>query len=256
MSELNTKSKFYYGYEIDDTSFYLDFNEGSGEITVELDVDSYTLTDLLTEISTKMSAAGTQDYTASVDRSTRIVTISAASAFTLLGATGTNAGQACFSVIGFSASDTASLTSHNGSSAAGTEFKPQFYLQRFIAPEDFKQSSFSKINKSANGTIEAVSFDEDQFYEFNIQLQTNQPQTGKHFMDNDPQGLENLRAFLDYAITKGEFEIMLNRDDPDTYDKVLLEKIKGSSTGTGYKILEMRGLRKFYESGRITLRKV
>lgn len=256
MSELSTKSKFYYGYEINDNNFYLDFDEGSGELSAELDINSYTLTDIATEITNKMTAIGTQEYTVTVDRATRLYTISAPAAFTILGATGTNTGQSCLPVIGFDLVDTSSLTSHISNSAAGSEFKPQFYLQNYISPDDFKQASFSKINKSADGTIEAVSFDTEQFYEFDIELQTNIAQTGKHFLDNDPQGLENLRLFLDYATTKGEFEIMLDRDDPDTFDKVLLEKIAGSSTGTGYRINEVRGLRKFYQSGKITLRKI
>lgn len=255
MSFINTRSKFYYGYVISDSNFHIDFNEGAGELTAELSTNSYTLQTLATEVQTKLNAVGSDTYTVTVDRATRLYTISSTGTFSLLGATGTNSGESALSTLGFSAVDTSTAASQVSDSAAGTEFKPQFYLQRYISKEDFQEAAFASINKSANGDVEAVTFGDDLFYEFNIEMQTDEIAKGE-FIEADPSGVSNLRSFLQYATTKGQFEFMPDRDDTGTFDKVLLESIAGNRNGVGYKITEMRQLQKYFQSGLIKLRVV
>lgn len=256
MSFLNTRSKFYYGYVISDSNFYIDFNEGAGELTAELAVNSYTLQTLATELESKLNATGLDTYTVTVDRATRLYTISSSGTFSLLGATGTNSGESALSVLGFNAVDTLTAASQVSNSAAGTEFKPQFYLQKYISKEDFQESSFASINKSANGDVEAVTFGSNLFYEFSIEMQTDQVAVKNNFIEADASGVANLRNFLQYATTKSQFEFMPDRDDAGVFDKVILESIGRNRDGVGYKITEMRGLQKYFQSGLIKLRVV
>jgi hypothetical protein len=63
---------------------------------------------------------------------------------------------------------------------------------------------------------------------------------------------------MTYAITKGPFEFMPDRDDPATFDEVLLEKTRRSKNGTGFIIYELdtKGLPNYFESKKLTLRKL
>jgi hypothetical protein len=113
---------FDFKIEIDAENNKLDFKEGAISKVATLANGSYTLAALATEIGTKMTTAGTQTYTATVS-ATNAFTISAASAFGLLLATGANDSVSIFDDIGFTGPDLAAAVSHQGDNVERIEAK-------------------------------------------------------------------------------------------------------------------------------------
>jgi hypothetical protein len=90
---IETRSKFYYGHTVNEANLYINFDDGSGEVTAQLRAGSYSLTDYVTEVARAMNEVGGQEYTVTVDRSTRLITISASANFSILFLSGTNSSQ-------------------------------------------------------------------------------------------------------------------------------------------------------------------
>ena len=253
---IQTRSSFFTLDPVDSTNFYLDFNEGSGELTAEVEVGSYTMTDIIDAIEAAMNAVGTQAYTVTFDRDARKFTISATNPFSLLVSTGTHVGNDIFSLIGFTGADRPSGTSHLANLQAGTEYVPQFWLQDFVDPLNFQKAISSTVSKTTSGDVEVVKFGIEKFYEFSIKLVTNISQGGSGFVEDDPSGVENLRAFLVFCTNKSNLEFMPDRDDKNVFFKILLESTEQEKDGTGFKIKELydSGLPGFFESGKLTFR--
>ena len=134
---IKTKCKFYYGHTVDTTNLYVDFNEGAGQLTAILKVGEYSLTDFANEVTRAMNEAGLNVYTNSINRTSRLITItSAGTTFKFLPVSGTHAGQSAFTLLGFSVDGAYALT-QTSTFASGSVWTPQFYPQEFV---DFTQS--------------------------------------------------------------------------------------------------------------------
>lgn len=251
-----TKSSFIYGYTITESNFTLDFNEGSGELQASLNQGAYTFTELANEVARAMNAVGGQEYTVTTDRNNRTYAISASANFDLLAATGTRLGVGVWNTIGFS-TDQTGLNSYSSESSTGIEFRPQFKLQSYVDFEDNQGAQDASVNISSANVIEVVSFGREKFMECNITYQNNYNNQSS-FIDYDPSGVENLRAFLNFCIDKGKLEFLKDRDDRNSFTKVILERTATSSTGTAFKLRELtsRDLTGFFESGRLVFREV
>jgi hypothetical protein len=254
---IETRSSFFYIDPIDTTNFYLDFKEGVGSpLYAELSVGDYTHSEIPAIISSALNQAGSLDYTVTFDRTTRKYTISATGAFTLLISTGVHNGNDIFPLIGFTGSDTVSANSHVGTLAAGTEYRPQFYLQDYVDQKDFQKSINPVVSRTANGQIEVVKFGTEKFYEFTIMLATNIDQGDVGFIETDLAGYENLRTFMQFCVTKNGLEFIPDRDNKADFYKVLLESTEASPNGTGYKLQELfgKGLINYFETGKLVFR--
>ena len=254
---INTMSKFYYGHNITSSNCKLNFKEGAGsELTATLDVGDYTLTDFATEVQRVLNVAGALTYTVSVARATRVITIAATGTFTLLAATGTNIADGVFTLAGYAAADVTG-TSLVAGSASGSEFIPQFNLQKYISFDDQESASYSSVATSAGGSVEVVSFGTDNFMNCEIAYQTNLTQAAGSVVENQSGGLDNLRTFMQYITAKRKIEFIPDRDSPSTYVKCLLESTPSSGAGTGFVLNEYLGtLPGFFSSGLLRFRKV
>ena len=87
---------------------------------------------------------------------------------------------------------------------------------------------------------------------------TNTAQASNNVIENNSSGVEEARAFLRVLVLKRNVEFMENRDAPDTFEIFLCEKTSKSGTGTGYLLKEMisRRLGNYFETGKITFRKM
>lgn len=263
---ITTKSKFYYGHTIDEDNNFLDFKEGAGsELTATLDIGEYTLTDFVTELARALNAAAdTLTFTVSINRSTRIITISADGAFTILGATGTHTGNTCLTLAGFANSDTGSATSHAGTSASGSEWKPQWTIQNYVSFDDNVSSVDGFVRESTSGVIEAISYGRRYIMEANFRFITDVPQSPMSSanssleLENDSSGVANARSFLTYAITKAPMEFMPDRSDVSTFEDCILESTPESPDGLAFKLKELYSLNLsgYYETGVLTFRRV
>lgn len=252
-----TTPKFYYDYEIDEFTQFLNIDEGFGELTVPVEIGLYTFTDVLTAVASALNQFGTLDYTVTGDRETRVVTISASAAFDILGSTGSQAGVSALPVIGFPATDQTGLTSYTGTTA-GSEFIPQFFLQDYLDILDNKEANAASVQSSAIGIVEVLSFGELSYLEFDLQYITNRDQGLDSPIRTNLNGIADAKAWLDYIITKGDLEFMPDQDDPDTFFKILLERTATSGDGVGYVLREMRNknLQGYFETGKLRFRKV
>lgn len=253
---IDTFSSFHYGISIDSESKFLDFNEGSGELTAELRVGHYTLGTLCAEIEYQMERVGTQGYTVTANRVNKKITIAGGSSFSILGSTGSNAANGCYLVIGFPASDTSSTTSHTSTTSIGTEYFPQYKLQDYVAGEDNTMLRNESVMTSVSGRVEVVSFGVDQIFHMNIKFATDiyQPPSGP--IANNPTGVSDLRSLMQYLIYKYEIEFFPNEDNDTNYYRLVLESAPGESKGTGYLLEEQfsKNLKGYYETGVLKFR--
>lgn len=256
---IDTFSVFYFGHEITSTNQNIPFDETAGELNAVIDIKSYTLSEFVVAIETALNAAAvSRVFTISVDRDTRLITIAADGIFSLLISTGITAGSAAFNLMGFTgSSDLTGSASYTGDSPSGQIYEPQFKLQSFVDEEDFQQSVDASVNESTNGDIEIVRFGIRKFFDMDIKFITNTPMDGKVIKSNST-GLEDARAFLQEITKRNRFEFMKDIDDRATFNKVILEKIPGDKSATGYKLKELfnQNLPDIFETGILSLRVV
>lgn len=131
-------------YNITSSNNTIVFNEGIGDLTATLTPGAYTTSTLKTEIETRMNAAGTQAYTWTYNGTTLLGTFSAAGAFILKWASST-----AYSVLGFTASNTLSATSHTSTSVVQLN-TPRDIL---IDIKEFSTTLITSDNGSGNFVI-------------------------------------------------------------------------------------------------------
>lgn len=254
---LNTFSIFYYGFDITSNTQFINFDEGSGELSASVAIQSYTLTDLLTAIKTSLDSVGTQTYTVSVNRQTRIVTISAASNFDLLVSTGSQAGASPFELLGFTGStDLTGQNSYSGQSPAGSFYEPQFKLQDYNDQNKDQTKIDASVNESASGDIEVISFGTRKIINASFKYITDvTPQDG-YVIKNNSNGISDAESFFQFLIEKKPLEFMPDINDRNTFIKVLLEGTNNNRDGTGYKLTELvgQGLPGYYEINNVKFR--
>lgn len=237
---LNTKCKFYFGIEITQDNNSLDFDEGSGEITITIPVGVYSPTDIATKIATLMNAVGTQTYACTFNRTTRVLTISAASIFDILISTGTNSTTTLYTVLGFTGGvDLTGAITYTAPSVTGYEYIPQFYLLDYIPLEHNVRSVQASINETGSGNVEIIKYGTKRFMECSIELITNYKFQDSEFWMYNPSGVEDVLLFMNYATQKSKIEFMSDINDVNTWSKLLLETTEVDSHGIGFKLLEM-----------------
>jgi hypothetical protein len=255
---IRTWSKFNYGFQIDTSNNSLNFSEGGPELTAVLESGDYTLGEFAEVVATALSAIGALDYTASINRNTNVITLSASGTFSILLATGSNIGISFASLMGFSqVVDLTGAATYTGASAAGFQYYPQFLLQSYVPPEIFKQSADATVNKAASGRVEVIRFGVEQFIEMDIKFITDLPMDNV-VIKNNSSGLQDAIDFLDDITQKAKFEFVPDVDTPATFYEVILESFPGFQNGAGFKLKELfaQNLPDFYETGVIKLRVV
>jgi len=257
---IRTIPSFFYVDSITSFNNCIDILEPNGlniPLVAKIIPGSRSLTALLQETQRALNEPTNNQYSVTIDRETRLVTISSDDTFDLLFDSGSNSFASPFSLLGFSGDQTGA-NSYTATSPIGRSFVTQFLPQSFDAFEDNAQSISPAVRESSTGIIEVVSFGRRRFMEMSLKYITNNKRSKGAPVRNNPIGLEDARSFFEFAITKVDMEFMINKDDPDNFVTVLLEKTPESSTGTAYKLKEMRNrkLIDYFETGNITFRKV
>ncbi len=253
---LDTHSKFFFDYEVDSTKNAIDFDEGGPELNATLTTGSYTLTEFVTELQTALNNTGGQAYTVSVNRTTRIVTISSVGVFALLIATGSRAGTTAYVTAGFTGADVTGSSSYDGNTTAGQEYTTQFRLQSFLSDDDNQKAASATVNKTVSGRVEVVKFGQEKFTEFEFKFLTDVPMLGTAPIRSRVTGVADFRTFIQFLTTKAPIEFMPDEDTPATFKKLLLERTPEDKNGIEYKLKEQvtRKLVGFFESGLLKFR--
>lgn len=253
---LTTHSKFYFGYEIDSDNLYLDFSEGGPELTAVIPVGSYSLETIADAVAGALTEAGGQTYSASVNRITRKITISAPGNFELLVSSGSHLGSSAYSVIGFTGADLTGDDNYLGNQGAGSEYTTQFILQSYIPASNYQQAADAVVNKAASGRVEVVTYGTEQFIEMDLKFVTDIAQDASSPIRQNLSGVAALRTFLQFLVTKAPVEFMADEDDESTFETLILESTPLDQKGTGYKMRELydRGLPGYFETGVLKFR--
>lgn len=255
---IQTYSIFYYGHIVDETNYIVNFKEGAGpEFSAEIRNGSYTLTSYAQAVQDALNDAGALDYTVTVDRATRLISVNATGVFSLLVLSGSASGISAFPMIGFSGSDRTGSTSYTGNVSSGKSYIPQFKLQDYIDSTHWKQSADKTVNKTSSGRIEVVRFGEERFMQCNIKFITSIPQPNGVIKSNST-GLQDAIDFLSYLITKSPIEFIGDINNADIFESFILESAPDFTDGTGFRLKELydKGLIDYYETGVLKFRVV
>ena len=253
---LSTFSKFYYGSEVEIGFNKIDINEGSGELSGTLTLGVYSLTGLATELQQELNAIGNNTYTVSINRDSRIITISSSGTFSLLISTGTNSDSGVYDLLGFTGvSDLTGSTSYSGDTAIGSEYITQFFPQDYVAPGFRKEKGEASVNVSATGDVEVISFGDIQFIEMDLLFITDIAMDGV-IIRNNPTGVQDALDFLTFAIKRGPIEFMPNKDDTATFYQCILESTATDGNATKFTLREETGknLPGIYRTGKLEFR--
>jgi len=253
---IQTIPAFYFIDPINNNNQNLDFLEPlelGFEITAVITPGAYSLTNLMNQVSDSMNASGDQIYTVSIDRDTRLVTISSSAIFSLLISTGST-GNSIFSTLGFNGADLTGLSSYTGDTAIGSVYIPQFIPQRFDAFENNVENISASVNESADGIVEVITFGEVSRMSFNIKYATDRTRATNSRIENNPNALSELRTFMNFLITKQELEFMIDRSNRSNFQTVFLDRTTRSKTGVGYRLRELKELNEYFETGKLVFR--
>ena len=209
-------------------------------------------------VKTALDVSGGQEYTVTVDRDTRQITISATSNFDLLLSTGSQVGTSPWQLLGFTQGvDLTGSNSYTGASPAGSEYITQFAPQNYVDPEKSQQRIDAAVNESASGVIEVISFGIRKRIEMNLMWITNIKSDGK-IIRNNPTGVQDAETFLQYITGRPQLEFMPDKDDSNTFYEVQLERTQADTNGVGYLLKEEIGnnLPGYYQTGLLVFRVV
>lgn len=258
MSKIITLSAFYYGTKVTRENRALDFSEdgGSSEIQASLNIGDYTLEDFALEIKRAMRVAGSLSYEVTVNRNTRVITISAPSPFLLLTDTGTRSTEAIWALAGFSTgTDYTGASTYSGASGAGFEYRCQYPVDGYVAAEDNPTRENATFTVTPTGIGQMISFADSARVEMDIRLITNLTTIRNTPFYANASGVSAFRTFMNYLIDKNKVEFIPDVSDRSNYVKVFLEATQEDKDGYSYTLKNM-GTPNIYRSGDLTFRKV
>lgn len=252
-----TYSAFNYGHKITGDNQNINFSEnGVDELTAEIPVGSYSLGSFVSALSVAFNKAGALDYTTTLDRVTRKITISASGNFELWITSGSLINISAFPLMGFTGADLTGASTYEGDSASGFQYSPQFLLQNFTNFEDEQRKAEASISETASGQVQVTSYGEVKTMTANITLATDIP--NQVAIRENLNGISDLRNFMVYIIEKNPIEFIPDENTPSTFVKCLLEKTPESSEGVGFKLKELysRNLTGYFETGDLQFRQI
>ena len=253
---LETRVKFYYGHVVTSSNNQIPFDEGSGEIIATLRNGKYSLTEYVNEISTQLNLTGSLVYTVSVNRDTRLITIAASGNFDLLFSTGATAASSIRTLSGFGSTDFTGAATYTGASASGSEYRPQFFLDKYLASENNRKRISSSLSESTTGKTETFSFGDTSEVAFNLTFINNFNHGKGSVIEKNVTGVEDALDFMQAITDKQRIEFMPDRDNSSAFEKLLLLSTIESSKGVDYILKELttKKLPNYYETGRLTFR--
>lgn len=250
---LETHSKIYYNYKVTSENRYLDINDGTDDVTIELSLGSYSPTDLAIHISSKLNENALGDYTVVFNRLDRKFTITNTINFSLLFATGINNAQSCAYLCGFDATDLTGASTYTSQSASGSSYSTQFYIQSYKPTSQNRRAIDGVVNKSASGKVEVVKFGNERFLEGELLFITDIIQVSTSIVRTNVNGVADYISLIEWLTEKSPVEIMIDENKPDEFQTFILESTEQDSKGLDYELIELydRSLPLYYRSGKL-----
>lgn len=239
---LTKYSTFFYGHTINKQNRALNFLEPSGlniELTGSIAIGSFTLTEFGAKVVTAINAISSQEYTITLDRTTRKFTISAPANFDLLVGTGVNKTISVFTLLGFTGSDLTGSNTYTSNVASGSAYITQSPLANFSDFKHNKEKSEAVVKTTPGGVTEVISYAVLERMKCDFPIITNY--VPQRRIRETATGIEEVESFLDYIIEKAPIEFMEDYTLPLNYTSCILDKTRASSKGVGYSLVERVG---------------
>lgn len=253
---INSYSAFYYGHLITTNNYIVPINEGAGELDAEVSIGSYTLSDFVEFVAQALNEYGSLDYEVTVDRTTRLVTISASGNFSLLFASSLQSELSIYNLLGFELQDYTGSDTYTGSLPSGSVYYPQFKLQDFFDFDTIRRSNEPTVRTTASGKVEVVKYANSNFMRCTISYITNI--IGQSVIQNNPNGVQSAIDFMGYITNKYSVEFIYDVNDVNNFVPCILESTSTDQNGTGFELepLYSRGLTGYYELSNLLFRRL
>lgn len=254
MAALTSYSKFYYGSTIHQDRNTFTFKEDGIEKVATLNVGYHLPSVLPNVLASALNIAGSQVYTVTFDRETRLLTISAENDFEIPLASMFEAESSCAEDIGFSqGTDLTGSNSYSGIAPACKEYAFQFPLQSYLPPEHNSEAIQAVKKKTVTGIVEAVSFGNLRKMEFEALYITDIVQDPKSIIRTNQDSTSQFLSFIEYATKLEKVEFMVDEKFPNDFRVFVLSSTEADQDGLGYKLIEEydQGLPYYYRSGKL-----
>lgn len=251
-------SAFNYGHTITNANRFINFSEGGSPLLAILPIGSYALSEIPGLLASALNEVGGQEYSVTLNRTNgNLLTVSAPGNFELLVASGDNAPQSFYNLAGFTGSDRVGSNSYQGDSASGAQYITQTEITNYIDFSEYKEKIDPVIRTTANGLTEVIAYGTLERCSFDLPYITNQVPQG--WIRETATGKDEIEAFMDYAMEKRPLEFLRYVDEPENVTPVILDKARGNSKGTGYKLTHLvttKKLKDYYELKGLVFRKI
>lgn len=252
---LQTRSSFYFDIKIDPGQNRISFQELTGPLRIAvLQAKSYTLESLSIALAQAFTLAGNQVYTATFDRVTKSITLSAPDDFDILVQSGPFNGSSVYSRLALGTNDLTGQNSYT-TGVIGKEYRPQLFLLDYVPGNLNQQAIESSINETSGGEVEVVRYGIKKIFEMTIDFVTETYQENG-WIENDNQALAKLQEFIEFLVQKNVVEFYPDRDNLDESVILLLERTGQSQQGVGFKIQEKPSFVGYYTTGLLQFREV
>ena len=253
---LEKHSKIYYGLKVTENNKFIDLVFNSTTYVVELSSGSYTTTDFVNHVASKMNETTGSDFTVTFDRDLRQITFFNTLDFNLLFSTGINSTRSAASLLGFNYNDYLSDNTYTSVNLVGLSYSTQFYFQSYKSTTQNRKAIDGVINKSASGLVEVIKFGNERFMEGELLFITNIIQNNESIIRTNATGVEDYISLVEWMTEKYPFEVMIDESNPEEFQKFILESTEQDSKGLDYELIELydRSLPLYYRSGKLKFR--
>lgn len=256
---IKKRSQIYYGIEIDETNQYVDFKEGANPIiSAKLAIGQYSHEEFTTELGKRFNEAGAGNYTWSISRSDRLLTVVSDIQFNLPTQSGPHALSGIWEIMGMQGPDKTGGFGYTGSYSSGKSFRPQFLLQGYVSTDQNSGPIESSLNVSGSGRRELIRFGTEKLAEFWIPYITDLYQAAGSPIEYNAAGFAEAKSFMEYVIKGGHVEFMPDRTLPNAFETLQLKSTSESQDGISYRLEEMQdqGLQNYFRINKLTFRKI
>ena len=250
---LEKHSKIYYDFQITADNKYLDLSDSQDLYAIELNVGSYTPTELAKHVQSKINEVASDEFTVTFNRADRMFTITSEDVFEMLFATGSNASRSCAFVLGFPAEDQLGGDNYTSYYSAGKVYSTQFYIQSYKPTKQNRKAIDGVVNKSASGKVEVVKYGNERFLDGEFLFITDIVQMEPSIIRSNPNGVQDYLSLIEWLVEKSPVEIMIDESKPEEFQTFILESTEQDSKGLDYELIELydRGLPLYYRSGKL-----
>lgn len=253
---LEKHSKIYFNYNVTNENKFLDLVFNGDDYAIDLNVGTYTPTQLASEIANRINTILNDDFTVTFNRVTRLFTIANNTNFDLEFATGVNNTRSIASVIGFNATDLTGANTYTSQNASGSVYSTQFYIQSYKTPSLNRKAIDGLVNKSASGKVEVVKFGNERFMEGEFLFITDICQEPSSIIRTNLNGVSDYIALIEWLTEKAPVEIMIDESKVNEFQTFILESTEQDAKGLDYELVELydRSLPLYYRSGKLKFR--